>query len=308
MDWIRDASGNFANYIVRARDVTKETQLEEQLRTSQKMEALGLLASGIAHDFNNLLHVVQGNAGLALHDPHLSPSVRESLAQINTAVERAAQLTRQLLVFGRGEPNERTQFDLNHTTREMIKMLARLIGPHVVVDFHPSSLPAEIVGDRGQIEQVLLNLCLNARDAMPTGGHLRISLQHSSPSSPHAPHEVVLTVSDTGSGMEPATISRIYEPFFTTKPQGRGTGLGLSVVYSVVRKHEGVIDVQSAPGKGTVFTIRFPAANTLPAHAASEEAPPLPAPRGTETVLVSPMTTAPSANSAGSPSPAPAIK
>ncbi len=285
VDCTRDAQGELCNYILLARDVTKETQLEEHLRTAQKMEALGLLASGIAHDFNNLLHVIMGNVGLAQAEVGVSASVRESLEQVREASDRAAQLTRQLLVFGRGEPGKRMLFDLNHTTREMIKMLGRIIGPQVTIDFQPSARPAEIVGDRGQIEQILLNLCVNARDAMAQGGALRIVVQPAAGNGEAEPPGVELIVSDTGAGMDKATLSRIYEPFFTTKPPGRGTGLGLAVVYSVVQQHQGRIDVESEPGRGTTFTIRFPAAD----GAASEPVPPTPRAIGggrRETLLV----------------------
>ncbi len=283
-----------------ARDITdrmqareKAARLEEQLRTSQKMEAIGLLAGGIAHDFNNLLHIIHGFAGLALME-EVSAPVRDSLEQITEAADRAAKLTGQLLVLGRSEPGRRANLDLSQVVQDLLQMLARVLGSHIAIDFQPGAQPCPVHGDKSQLEQVLLNLCLNARDAMAAGGRLRITLRELAADEalrgrhPQActASQVQLTVADTGCGMDPATLARIYEPFFTTKAPGRGTGLGLAVVYSIVGQHGGTIDAESQPGEGTTFTIYLPAAEKSAAALSPVAPEETAAARGSETLLL----------------------
>jgi PAS domain S-box-containing protein len=275
-----------------ARDITNERRLEEQLRLAQKMEAVGTLAGGVAHDFNNLLTVIKSSVDLALFGQQPGDPVRDELARIDESVDRAAALTRQLLAFGRKQVLEPRGVDLNALLAGTVKMLERLIGADVRLVLRQTSDPATVMADPGQVEQVVMNLCVNARDAMPRGGELallteRITLQEDFRAShPWARlgDFVVLTVSDTGMGMDEATQARIFEPFFTTKELGRGTGLGLAVVYGIVKQHGGLIHVYSEPGKGTAFRVYFPfhptqaeapATESLPGHVG-----------GTETILL----------------------
>jgi hypothetical protein len=241
-------------------DVTERVRLDEQFRQSQKMEALGQLAGGIAHDFNNLLTVIGASVsflaqGIPTDDPR-----REDVEEIRAAAERAGSLTRQLLAFSRHQPFAPREIDLNDVVRSAEKLLRRVLGePIELVTRVAPDLPT-IVADRGQLEQVLLNLAVNARDAMPEGGRLEIE------TAPADDGGATLTVCDTGVGMSAAVQSRIFDPFFTTKEMGKGTGLGLSTVYGIVGRVGGTIAVESAPGGGARFTIRFPRA--VAAHAA----------------------------------------
>jgi PAS domain S-box-containing protein len=232
------------------RDLTERLRLEEQLRQAQKMEAIGRLAGGIAHDFNNLLTVIGGYSELL--------GVKENVAgqdmaqQIQRAVERGAALTRQLLAFSRQQPITPQVLDLNSVVRAAEQMLRRLIGADVeLVTELAAGLPP-IRADVNQLEQVLLNLAVNARDALPDGGRLTIR------TTPAPDGDVLLEVQDTGVGMDEVTRSRLFEPFFTTKPPGKGTGLGLATVYAIVQRCQGRIDVQSAPGHGATFHLHFP--------------------------------------------------
>ena len=264
---VRDASGKVVNYVAVKRDVTREVQLEAQFRQSQKMEAFGLLAGGVAHDFNNLMSVVMGYSDIWLMKLPLDAPIRGPLKAIRTAGERAADLTKQLLAFSRQTILEPKILDLNTVVREMEKMLKRLIGE----DIHFTSIlnPAipRIRIDPGQLGQVFMNLCVNARDAMPRGGSLTIETRttdfdetyvNEHPGAKHG-RQVVLAVSDTGTGMPPEIVARIFEPFFTTKEVGKGTGLGLAVVYGVVTQSGGFIQVGSKVDVGTTFTLYFPA-------------------------------------------------
>ena len=276
---VKDPRGQPLGYVVVARDITRETALEEQVRQSQKMEAVGLLAGGVAHDFNNLLQIIRGYAALAAESDTLAEQ-KGHLGLVLDAVDRASQLTRQLLAFGRRQALQRTSIDLNTMTGEMLRMIRRIIPENIEITAEVASEPLHVRGDRGQIEQVLLNLCVNARDAMPNGGRLRIRLDAVDVGPAQAAlHDATppgryarLQVEDNGTGMDPATLARIFEPFFSTKPKDRGTGLGLSVVYGIIRQHEGFVDVVSQPGKGTTFSIQFPLA------AETEEPAPAPAP------------------------------
>lgn len=270
----------------------REASLEEQVRVSQKMEAVGLLAGGVAHDFNNLLQVIQGYTAIAMDSASPWPDRRASLEQVKTAGERAAQLTQQLLAFGRQQTLQKGDLDLNHAISDLLRMIRRVIGEQITVDFIPGHDLGNIHADRAQIDQVLLNLCLNARDAMPDGGRITIETENVlvngafRESHPWAkPGRYVLaSVTDNGVGMDKETTSRVFEPFFTTKPKGKGTGLGLAVVYGVVKQHDGMVHVYSEPGKGTTFKIYLPivertASSVGPKHAPSHA-------RGSETILI----------------------
>ena len=250
-----------------ARDVTERKRLEWQLGQSQKMEAVGQLAGGIAHDFNNLLTAILGNTQLAQLNRSLPPEARECLTEIAGASHRAAALTRQLLVFSRHEQVDRRPLSLPDTLTDFMKMLGRIIGEHIEVQLVTADAVPPVLADAAQIEQVVLNLAVNARDAMPRGGRLLIEVdeetvrqrQGTSPTTMPPGRYVRLRFTDSGPGMEPDVRQRIFEPFFTTKPVGQGTGLGLAVVYGIVRQHDGFIDVTSAPGEGTRFTVHLPA-------------------------------------------------
>lgn len=252
---LRPLSGAGFNLLVSCRDVTREKQLEEQVRLSQKMEAVGLLAGGVAHDFNNLLQAIQGFAVLC-QQPDLEEGERqELLEEIIGATTRAGQLTRQLLSFARKQPTKKGRADLSQTVGRLIPMLERLITRSITIDWRPSADALPVSVDPSQIEQVLLNLCVNARDAMTEGGLLKISVASHSEGK-HA----ILEVSDNGKGIDPQHLARLYEPFFTTKSAEQGTGLGLAVVYGIVQTHEGSIEVASEPGRGTTFQVVLPLA------------------------------------------------
>ena len=234
-------------------EATKErTRLEEVARQSQKMDAVGQLAGGVAHDFNNLLTAIIGYADIALlRNPTGSA---EELGEIRRAADRAADLTKQLLAFSRRQVVQPQVVDVNDIVEGTSRMLERLLGDHVQLSLDLAHEPLLTSIDPGQFEQVLVNLAVNARDAMPDGGVLRVA------TSLRAPGDVLLSVSDVGTGMDEATRSRIFDPFFTTKDQGRGTGLGLSTVYGIVQQANGSIDLVTAPGAGTTFLVRFPRA------------------------------------------------
>lgn len=258
---VRLAPGGANEIVAIVRNVTDKKLLEEQLRQSQKLEAIGRLAGGLAHDFNNLLTVVQGNAQL-LEEETVPDSAREYIQQIEQAAERGASLVKQLLAFGRGQVMQPTVLNLNAVIENTRSMLARLIGENIVldVDLDPNLGLAKF--DPGQIEQILVNLAVNARDAMKTGGHLRIITRNAAMAR-HGGEEdsedfVVLTISDDGAGMDAATRERVFEPFFTTKSFAQASGLGLATVYGIVRQSDGVISVNSEPGKGTTFEIALP--------------------------------------------------
>jgi two-component system, cell cycle sensor histidine kinase and response regulator CckA len=244
-------------------------QLEEQLRQSQKMEAIGQLAGGVAHDFNNLLAVIQGNAELALMRGHkVDDQTREFLKQITSASERAAKLTRQLLVFGRKHTLRLESINLTDVIGNLTKMLNRIIGEEIRLQCIYEGV-SFVRADAGMIEQVVLNLIINARDAMPQGGQLVVSATTVSVDELYAQlHSEArigqfgcLKVTDTGIGIPPENLTRIFEPFFTTKEVGKGTGLGLATVYGIVKQHQGWVNVSSRVGSGTTFEIFLPAAS-----------------------------------------------
>ena len=264
--------------VVNGRDVTERKRLEEQLHHAQKLEAIGRVAGGIAHDFNNMLLVINGNSETVLRSPDLSPDAREALEEIVEASDRAAQLTRQLLAFGRQKPSDPRPDNLNAAVIGLAGMLRRLIGEHISLSLTLSEDPCVVRIDRGEIEQVVLNLALNARDAMPEGGTLAIETRR----DPVLP-VVTLVVRDTGLGMDVETAGHIFEPFFTTKGIG-GTGLGLATVYRIAAQHNAAIDVDSAPGRGTAISIVFPLEDAAAPHDAPRKVDvPL---TGDETVLL----------------------
>jgi PAS domain S-box-containing protein len=279
--------------MVLANDVTERRRLEEQFRQAQRMEAVGQLAGGVAHDFNNLLTVITGYCELLFQSLADRSPERRRVHEIHRAAARAASLTRQLLTFSRKQALEPRVLDLDEVVQGMVPMLSRLLGEHVCLVTPRAPLLGRIKADPGQIEQVVMNLAINARDAMPDGGTLTIALADveldAAPrgvdvalrSGPH----VTLAVSDNGCGMDAATRVRIFEPFFTTKEVGKGTGLGLATVYGIVQQSDGAIQVESEPGRGSTFRIFLPRVEQLAAPGA-KDAVPAEAASGRETVLV----------------------
>jgi len=288
---VRSADGVVVRIVGTVEDITERRLLEEQLRQSQKMEGIGQLAGGVAHDFNNILAAMMMHTELTEMMEGLPEAAYEKLRQLRGFAERAANLTRQLLLFSRRQVMQPQDLDLNDALAGTAKMLQRLIGEDVQLrlNLHPRALLTH--ADPGMLDQVLMNLVLNARDAMPGGGTLLVETAETTLSAADAAgiqdlapgRYVCLRVSDTGSGIAPEHLLRIFEPFFTTKEPGKGTGLGLATVFGIVRQHGGSITVQSALGRGTTFQILLPAiARAAPAQAASRSTPP----RGTETVLL----------------------
>jgi signal transduction histidine kinase len=253
-------------------DVTPRKALEEQLRQSQKMEAVGQLASGVAHDFNNLLTGVTGNLTLALQSTASDDPRREFLRAAEVAAWRAAELTQQLLGFSRQSKPRMRAVDLNACVRDAADLLRRTLGPAVEIEVRCAEDLGRVQADAGQINQILMNLCLNARDAMPDGGRLELETcnVNADDSEPDAvgwraaAEYVLLCVRDNGQGISPEVQPRIYEPFFTTKEVGKGTGLGLAVVFGIVKEHRGWIECRSAPGEGACFDIYLPRCPAVP--------------------------------------------
>jgi two-component system cell cycle sensor histidine kinase/response regulator CckA len=290
---IIEADGTFAGLLSLAQEVTERRNLEHQLRQAQKMEAVGQLAGGVAHDFNNLLTLINGYSELLLADRQLGAVPRTSAQAIREAGERAATLTRQLLGFSRKSLLQPRVVDLNTVVSDTSAMLRRLIGENIILSTVLAPRLHHVKIDPGQLNQVLMNLVVNARDAMPSGGRLTLETGNvmrgadsdvgasEQASFPHA----TLSITDTGCGMAPDVMARIFEPFYTTKPVGVGTGLGLAMVFGVVRQSGGVIDVQSRPGAGSRFTLYFPA---VPDPIRTEAAPTETAPdvSGRETILI----------------------
>ncbi|MFT3698122.1 MAG: PAS domain S-box protein [Kofleriaceae bacterium] len=271
-------------------DVTQRATLEGQLRQAQKMEAIGQLAGGVAHDFNNLLGVVLANVELAIEGAEEGTDISEELREIEVAAERATALTRQLLAFSRKQPRRTETISIDQTIINCEKMLSRIVGEDIEMSMVLSPELASISADASQLEQVLVNLVINARDAMPTGGlviieasNVEIDDKRATTLGLKAGAYVELSVQDTGTGMDAATKARIFEPFFTTKAVGKGTGLGLSTVFGIVNQSSGAIEVESELGRGTCFRVVFPAVES---HADQTTEMPIEHARGTETVLL----------------------
>ena len=261
-----DASGRVVNYVAAKRDVTRELALEAQYRQAQKMEAIGRLTGGVAHDFNNLLQAINGYVDLAVMDLPPESRPRKFLEKSSKVGQRAANLVQQLLLFSRRQAIRPKILNLNTVVSDMLKILERIIGEHIRVEWLPDGEPGIVKADSGMLDQVLMNLCVNARDAMPDGGVLTIETQtvqmNTEFCDTHAwarpGRFVLLRVSDTGCGMDQKTLDHIFEPFFTTKGEGKGTGLGLATSYGIVQQHNGMIDVKSIPGKGATFKVYLP--------------------------------------------------
>ncbi|HEY2906990.1 MAG TPA: PAS domain S-box protein [Vicinamibacterales bacterium] len=292
-DIVRDVAGRPVRMIGTVQDSTDRRQLEEQLRQSQKLEAIGRLAGGVAHDLNNALTAIGGYAELALGELTADQSARLDVEEIRRAAERAASVTRQLLAFSRKQLLEPRVFDVNETISSLGRMLERLIGADVALQTRVGADVPPIVADPGQFAQAIINLAVNARDAMPSGGRLSIdttveeldeAFARAHPPMPPGKY-VIVSVADNGQGMSVETQARIFEPFFTTKEVGKGTGLGLSMVYGTVKQSGGFIFVDSEVGRGTTFRLFFPPAAPGRAAAAAPPASAKTAPT-TATLLV----------------------
>jgi PAS domain S-box-containing protein len=290
---LRGASGAIRGSVVIAADFTEQRQLEQQLTQAQKMEAIGRLAGGVAHDFNNVITIVAGYGHILREGNKDNPDLRDAAEEVIKAAERSAALASQLLVFSRRQAIRPKVIDLNAEVRNIERMLTRVIGEDVELDTLLRPETGAVRGDAGQLEQVLLNLVLNARDAMPSGGRLTIETANVTLDESYARTHagvvpgkyVMLAVSDSGIGMDAETQEHIFEPFFTTKERGKGTGLGLSTVYGIIKQHGGDIWVYSEPGRGTTFKIYLPRVDA--AAAAGEKASKAdPSPSGEETVLL----------------------
>jgi signal transduction histidine kinase/DNA-binding response OmpR family regulator len=274
-------------------DVTEQKRLESQLRHAQRMEAVGQLAGGVAHDFNNILTGTLMHLGMLQSDPRVGADMREPLRELEVQTQRAAALTRQLLLFSRRQVLQPRPVQLNELMDNMLKMLRRLLGEHIAIEFDAFPNLPQLKADPGMLEQVVMNLCVNARDAMPNGGQLSLRTETLNirrdqlarfPEAHEGPY-VRLTVTDTGCGMDAAVQSRLFEPFFTTKEAGKGTGLGLATVFGIVKQHQGWIEVKSAPDLGSRFFVYLPASHSNGAQPAPAPAPE-PARGGHETILV----------------------
>ena len=285
-----DQEGTLYGSVTVMSDVTEQYLLEEQLRQSQKMESVGTLAGGVAHDFNNLLTAILGNTQLAMRGQSGESKLFTRLVEIEKAASRASSLTRQLLAFSRRQRLLRKTINLNDTIHEITRMLSRIIGEDVKIHVEASLDISPIFADPAQIEQVIMNLAVNARDAMPEGGQLVLKTRNVTLDEaykrehPHATpgKYVMLSVVDTGKGMDAETRKRIFEPFFTTKEAGHGTGLGLSMAYGIVKQHDGLIEVYSEVGHGTSFNLYFPIDTRSAVEAKQELLPTLRG--GTETI------------------------
>ncbi len=283
--------GEVVALTVSATDRTAHYELEEQLRQSQKMEAIGRMAGGVAHDFNNLLTGIKGFTHLALSRETVDASIAEDLAQISILVDQAGDLTHQLLAFSRRQPVAMEVVSLNQVVDETAEMLRRLLGENFTLEIIASERTGNLRADRGQLQQIIINLTVNARDAMPSGGRITIetdaheakdgSLEQGPASGDH----VVLSVTDDGPGIDARTLPHIFEPFFTTKDVGRGTGLGLATVYGIVKQHGGHVLVRSEPGKGARFDVYFPAVDE-PVEEEQSPADGRMGEEGSETILV----------------------
>jgi PAS domain S-box-containing protein len=290
---ITDASGNVVSAIETINDVTEQKKLEEQLRHAQKMEAVGTLAGGIAHDFNNILNVIMGYGAMVLDSLESDSPSKDQMNEVLAAAERAANLTKRLLVFSRQQVVDVKPIDVNETILGVQKMLVRIIRENIEFNLDLADSQLKVMADAGQIEQVLMNLTSNARDAMPEGGRLTISTRLQELDDEYVATYgygepgmyTLITVADTGCGMDAETQNKIFEPFFTTKGIGEGTGLGLAISYGIIKQHNGYIKVYSEPGQGTVFKIYLPVVEESGLPDKMTEAPDA-VKGGNETVLV----------------------
>jgi two-component system cell cycle sensor histidine kinase/response regulator CckA len=289
----RDAEGRSQHFISVIEDVTERRTLEAQVRQSNKMDAIGQLASGVAHDFNNLLTVILGFGEIMTADVVMEAQQRKDLDEIMKAARRASGLTKQLLAFSRQQVLNTAPLDVNGLIADMTGMLGRLIGEHIEVTLALAPNLSLALADRGQLEQVVMNLVVNARDAMPDGGTVTIEttdveLENSSVHEERIAQGqyVMLSVSDTGTGMTKETQKHLFEPFFTTKETGKGTGLGLSTTYGIVKQSKGYIWVYSEPGRGTTFKVYLPRSNGDVALQAFSPVVTPPAKNASETVLL----------------------
>ena len=264
---IVDANGHIAHFLAVKEDITERKALEEQIRQAQKLEGIGQLAGGVAHDFNNILAVMMIRLGFLQKNKSLDQESLDTVLDLMMDAKRSASMTKQLLLFSRRSVMEVELLDLNELVANLLKMVRRLIGEHVTVRFDPCENLPSLEADTVMLEQVLMNLSVNARDAMPNGGSLTINIEpiqivkeqvHGNITVPPGQF-VCLTVADTGCGMDEATLKRIFEPFFTTKEVGKGTGLGLATVHGIVAQHKGWVEVESELGKGTTFKVFLPA-------------------------------------------------
>jgi PAS domain S-box-containing protein len=290
---VRDRDGAVVSFVAVKRNVTREARLEEQLRQAQKMEAVGQLAGGVAHDFNNLLQAILGYSEMLSQELDPAHEHKALIDQVLIAGERARTLTRQLLAYSRRQVMQLAPLDLTGVVTNLVKMLSRLLGEHIQLEFVSGPKLGLVLGDQSQVEQILVNLCVNARDAMPEGGKLSIELSNATVDAAFCRANagakegsyVRIAVSDTGCGMDEKTLSQAFEPFFTTKGVGQGTGLGLSTVYGIVRQHDGTIVARSRPGQGSTFEIYLPQYEAQ-APAEPEEKPKGVIKGGTETILL----------------------
>jgi PAS domain S-box-containing protein len=288
-----DDNGKYRGGFAMFTDTTERRQLESQLRQVQKLESVGQLAGGIAHDFNNILAAIMMHLSLLHQNPNLDSETADALKELEVETKRAANLTRQLLMFSRRSVIQSRVADLNELVQNLLKMLRRLLGENIAIHFDSKSALPPVEVDIGMIEQVLMNLAVNARDAMPKGGKLTIAtgdvelneeaVKHHSERRPG--RFVTLTVADTGVGMNEGTLKRIFEPFFTTKDVGKGTGLGLPTAHGIIKQHQGWIEVHSQPGQGSTFTVHLPV-KVMAAAAVAEAPAALPVVGGQGTVLL----------------------
>ena len=283
---LRDSEGRINGLVGISRDVTERKNLEAQFLQSQKMEAFGQLAGGVAHDFNNILAAMLLQVSFMKLTANLPSKVAAQMNDLEELTVRAGSLTRQLLTFSRRQDMEMAPLDLNALLEGTCNMLRRLIGEHVTLELKTSPGALWVEADAGMMEQVVMNLCINARDAMPNGGRLLIEtrVEKADPSTGSTGSQACLLVTDTGCGMDTATQARIFEPFFTTKPLGKGTGLGLATVYGILQQHHGSVEVDSVLGRGSTFRVVLPAKENV--------APPVPSKDftevegGTESILL----------------------
>lgn len=290
---VKDAEGKITQFIAVKQDISQRRALEAQFRQAQKMEAVVQLAGGISHDFNNILAAVMMHLGLLLEKSSLDDATRASLNELNKDIRRGAALTRQLLAFSRQQAMEPRRLDLRVVVAGLLKMLGRLLVENIAITLRTDQEVPEIEADAGMIEQVVMNLCINARDAMPQGGRLVLAIDAVNLSADALPEIggvqpgrfVRLAVTDTGCGMSEDTLQHLFEPFFTTKDLGKGTGLGLATAHGIVQQHHGLITVESAVGRGTTFRIHLPVCGAGDTAVAKDNPPPPAVHRG-ETILL----------------------